>query len=743
MVTKTEIIPLLPPSANGGGQAEITPRQHALAPQVTLPAAAGQSPEPAGLGRGINPLLSLKSHKLLALALAAAITAVGIPVAMVLGKNMYQTEAVVYVSPRFLKNLNSDQELELQSNSQYREFVQQQVYTINRFDIVSDALKRLGERRSLYQIKQESERVAAERLARELIIRPVPDTYLITVGLEGDKPDGLAEVINAVVETYLERSKSEEIYAADERVKNIQVEQKKLLDEIQQKTAQRTELAQEIGVTTFTASLLNPYDQLLISAKDALEAARRRRIDAGAQLDALERAQQPGGKSAADAQAQEQAIKDNGFNSLKANLYLRRSQLLAKLSGLTPEHPGYRAIKRELAEIDVEIGRAQESLTTSFRSMLLDQKRAELFQAQKVEKDLAAEVEAQSSRAMWFASRYHQALALSEEIDRLHKRVAAIDERADFLMLEATAPGFIRLVTPARKPEGRSKGGRKKIAALFLLAGLAIALIAPIAIDYFDPRVHAASELQRVLGFPPAGWILDRQDEPTRHFAQDQLIRLATGLDRERRTQGSRIFAFTSTRAGEGTTTLVLELTQALIRLGVRAVAVEANAFKADARYLGERSSPGLVALLEGGASVADIVTPGDGLLPERVRIGRVECRRLPATISQLGRALDELAHRYEIVLLDAPPLLLSSDAELVISQADAAMLVVMAQGESRAQIKRAARALERLSPPVVGAILVRVRAASEGGYFAGLLKEHQSGRRTPASRLLSPWLWK
>lgn len=737
---KPENTPGQSAAKNGRERAELPAPEPAQPVTPAVAAASGTSPAP---GRGINPIVSLKAHKLLAVIVAMLVIIAGAPVAWVMGKASYYTEAVVRVSPRFLKNLTEDQELEFQSNSQYREFVQQQVNTINRYDIVFDALKKLGERRSLYQTPAESDRRAAERLARELAIRPVPDSYLIAIGLEGSNADGLAEVINFVVETYLERAKSEEFFASDKRIENVQEERKKLLQELEEKSARRTALSQEIGVTTFSESLLNPYDQLLIRTKEALEAARRRRIETTAQLASLLNEPQAGGKTAADAMAQELAIKDNGLNSLKSSLYLRRSQLLSKLSGLATEHPGRRSIERELAEIDTEIARAAETLTKSFRTMLLEQRRAEVYQMQRIEKELSAEVDTESARARWFASRYQEALALGIETERLRKRIAAIDDRVDFLTLEANAPGFVRMVSAARTPEVPSKGGKKKLLALVLLAGLALGFIAPMAVDFIDPRIHAPDELQKILGFPPLGWILDRNNEQTRLFAQDQLIRLATSLDREHRAQGTKLLVFTSDKAGEGTTSLVLDLTLALTKLGIRALAVEANGFKPDARYRGESHSQGLVGLLDNAARIQDVVTPGNALLPERISVGQAKGRQPLSTIGELRRVFTELAQTYEMILLDAPPLLLSADTELLIGLADATILVIEAESAHKGEIKRAARVLERLSPPVVAAILNRVRVYAAGGYFADLLKEHQSGRRSPASKWLSPWLWK
>jgi succinoglycan biosynthesis transport protein ExoP len=126
-----------------------------------------------------------------------------------------------------------------------------EVRTIARYDIVEEALKRLGPRRFLWQQKGESDRRATERLMGALQVRPVPDTYLITVGLEGRTFEGLAEIVNTVVETYLTKHKQQEFYGSDVRVENLVKRRTELLKEIQMRVESQTTLAQELGITTF------------------------------------------------------------------------------------------------------------------------------------------------------------------------------------------------------------------------------------------------------------------------------------------------------------------------------------------------------------------------------------------------------------------------------------------------------------------------------------------------------------
>ncbi|MEO8128591.1 MAG: hypothetical protein ABI822_15930, partial [Bryobacteraceae bacterium] len=85
------------------------------------PAAAEDAPKLPT--RGIQPLRSWKAHKFLGLAVAVVVTGIlGPPVVWLKGKHYYTAEGVILISPRFAKNLEQDQELEMQSNQQYREF---------------------------------------------------------------------------------------------------------------------------------------------------------------------------------------------------------------------------------------------------------------------------------------------------------------------------------------------------------------------------------------------------------------------------------------------------------------------------------------------------------------------------------------------------------------------------------------------------------------------------------------------
>ena len=283
-----------------------------------------------------------------------------------------------------------------------------------------------------------------------------------------------------------------------------------------------------------------------------------------------------------------------------------------------------------------------------------------------------------------------------------------------------------------------SKSGHKKLAIVVVLAGLFLALVIPVAIDLLDPRIHVVNDLHNILGFAPAGWIPEMRSG-TELMVRDCRMRLASALLKEHRTRGSNTFLFTAVKPGSGTTSVALDIASEMHRLGTEALVVEANAFHPDERF---GTSPGLNEALAGRIDPEAAIRNSD-LMPPRLPVGDPGKERQLVSISRIGATLRELRRLYPIILIDAPPILLSGDTEYLAGVADVTLLIADAQGVTKAEVTRAARILERLKPSAVGAILNRVQVFRVGGYYREILQEYKTAARTQPSLLASPWLWK
>ena len=650
--------------------------------------------EPKSSPRSINPVESLRQHYRLSLCIALGVIALGVPAAWWKGRPTFRTEGVLFVSPRFLRNLDTDPEHELQSNSQYREFVQQQVRTINRFDIVANALPQGSPEAAIWTLGKETPRRATDRLRAALQISPVPDTYQITVALEGEKAAGLAEIINKVMESYVRTAHRELLYDSDSRLRNLEEEKQEVQAGIDRMINERATLAQELGTTVFSGSLVNSFDKQLGGTVDALAEARRQRFVAEAAA---------GASDATKATALQSAMNDAGLIGFKAALNTRKAELITSIRGLGPQHAARIAAEKEIRAIDTEL----EAVTTSLQSKLagnLDTiQRSRQAQATAVEQKLTQETQSVRKQTESYYRGYQRSLEVGEELDRLRKRLNAIEVRVSYLRLENKAPGFVRVFAPAMTPEFPISGGRTKLGAFVLLAALALALIVPLGIDYMDPRLRAPDELQVHLGLPITGWVpLGRDADPA------QVLRAAVSIRRQLHMLKHRAIVVSALGHGGGSTTITLALGTALNRLGVRTLVVEANALTPDVRYQGHPSSAGLIDWLAGRTGAQPPIAPATADLPARIATGAGVCDDL-LPVERLLNLLDTQCDKWDLVLIDAAPLPVNLATEELVRVFGASLLIVDAEKDNKSNVTAALDKLDILAPSAFGAILNKV----------------------------------
>jgi succinoglycan biosynthesis transport protein ExoP len=703
-----------------------------MPPQSTASSSEEQS---IPTGR-LKPLVSLLSHKWLALLIFFLVSSAGVPVALLKGETAYMAMAKILVSPQFIPHLESDKSLELRGIQQYQMYVKQQESNIKHREVLEEALQSPELQTYFPPLPGESRQQRLQRLKEAIDVKSKRGNPFIMATLTGKKKEGLDKILNKIVEIYLKKSQQETIFDSSGRIVFLQQRRKELEELILEKRHRRTQIAEELGVTTFQENSLNPYDDILIKSTSAFTLARRQRVEAQARLSALTQST-INGKTTLDILVSELVANDSVLRSYKTKLIDRRTELLTQTLGLTQKHPSRRRAEQEIAKIDRDIEQDTQELFHEIRNRLLEKNKAEVFQAQRMEQALASEVEEQRKQANHYATLYNEALELNREMDRAHRQLNQINDRIDFLEIESTAPGFVRLDTAAEEPRYPIKGGRKKIVLMFVVAAFGLAIAVPILIDMLDRRLHTPGEVHKLLGFAPMGWVLERDDESTEQLARDYLRRIALALERDWHTYETNCFVLTSVKPGGGTTTLTLELAHILTDLGVRTLAIELNAFQSDSRFYDETASHGLISLLspEGSGSLPPemLIVPATSVLPDRLPVGFTEDRHI-ATHGKLRPLLKQLSADYDVILMDTPPLLLSADAELLGEVAGGVLLVIEAGIVAPGELKRTAHLLERLNPPVLGVIMNRVKVFRGGGYFAQLLKEYETGAKLPRS---------
>jgi MinD-like ATPase involved in chromosome partitioning or flagellar assembly len=190
-------------------------------------------------------------------------------------------------------------------------------------------------------------------------------------------------------------------------------------------------------------------------------------------------------------------------------------------------------------------------------------------------------------------------------------------------------------------------------------------------------------------------------------------LRLAAGVDHAARLAGARTFVITGVNIGAGTTSIIENLGSMLAKLGRKTIVIdpagnsEPVAFvtfgtdlqKRPVHFPDEVAGPGAAG---GSSTELQRVRPGSQSLPARI----------DPVHGFVFESFQKLTADYDIVLIDAAPLLLSAETEYLARMADVTVLVSEAGKTKKAWLTRAARLLERLGVAGAAAIVNKVHPA-------------------------------
>ncbi len=670
----------------------------------------------------INVLKSLKLHKVTAITVATVVLGLGLAVLLRTGVS-YFTASVVYVSPTFPATLRSDREQEYP----YDSYVQEQVHAITRYEVIADALHQL--KSGTWQKPDEPEQMAIERLQKSLDVGRLGNTYQVAIGMFGDHPEKIAEVVNAVTQSYLAKSKAEEFYGRDERLATLRDTREQLQKELDDKLQQQAEITRLLGMASVGGGNSgNPFDTELMKMRGDLTQAHEQRIQAEAQLSSLKYGDSSAPNSALNASADEVIASDPQLMALKSSLAQKRSALLEQLAGLTPNHPLRKETESQLAQIDQALQDMQTELRRKAAARLEQKLRAEVNRTETIESKLQSDLQKETSEATTAAPRLQKAEELRADIDRLQARYTEVDNRISNLELESTSPGSIHLFSPALTPIKPVPSKRRLLIPVLLPLALIMGVAAAVLYDLLDPHLYTGSDVEAVLGFAPLGMLMDDGDVTQRTF-DEGVLRLAAGIDHATRIAGVRTFVFTGVASGAGTTSVIENLGSTLARLGRKTLTIDASGNTAPVAYV-TIGMNGVNGMNDAAPEVEFPDVKTSRTTPEVSLTATVLTESLPTSLALSGfvaKAFQDLTKEYDIILVDAAPLLISAETEYLARCADVTVMIAEAGKTSKRKLTRAARLLERLDVSGTAAVINKVRLARVEETIKHDLKEFES----------------
>jgi Mrp family chromosome partitioning ATPase len=247
-----------------------------------------------------------------------------------------------------------------------------------------------------------------------------------------------------------------------------------------------------------------------------------------------------------------------------------------------------------------------------------------------------------------------------------------------------------------------------------------------------DQRIRSTIDLSAIPGSRILGVIPDLKDDPTDASRAETVVRdhtssvvaesyrqFATAFRKARGEAGARTVLFSSGMPDAGTTSVVLNLAATAVAAGRSVAIVDANFRRPRiGSILGfDSEAPGFGDVLCDAATIDDVIqTTSDGIsvIPAGTAANRV-IERFDG--ESAGRFLKDIGSRFDVLLIDGPPLVVASESMSIAHAVDATVLVVRAFSEHRGLVARLIRQLNEHSGVLLGVVLNRPRNTA-GGYF-------------------------
>jgi protein-tyrosine kinase len=238
-------------------------------------------------------------------------------------------------------------------------------------------------------------------------------------------------------------------------------------------------------------------------------------------------------------------------------------------------------------------------------------------------------------------------------------------------------------------------------------AGISLGLLTPADVEMglarqFDSpylvQGNSALSDELVLAYQPFG----EQAEALRMLRSELMQRWFAGPGRQ------HALAITSAQRQEGRSLLAANLAVAFSQLGQRTLLIDADLRQPCQHSLfGLPNGMGLSALLSGRAGLAAIA-PIPGLLDLSVLTSGIAPPNPAELLARpaFAQLLHELAHSYDVVLIDTPPALDCVDARSVAASAGAALVVARKDVSALGAVTQLAATMGQAGIAVLGAVL-------------------------------------
>ncbi len=281
----------------------------------------------------------------------------------------------------------------------------------------------------------------------------------------------------------------------------------------------------------------------------------------------------------------------------------------------------------------------------------------------------------------------------------------------------------IEILNTAEAARGPSRPNWMLNLTFAFLFGGVFAVGVAVMLEYFDTSFRNVADVEARLRLPVLGVIPFARDPLGRSGddpAEEEPIRvLHTNLNLTLAPGRPHALVLFSAGPGEGKSTTLHRLAALMATGGERVLLIDSDLRRPTQHRLADRrKDPGLSELLLGQKSIDEVVqkdiAPGLDFIPSG---GATNFTLSLVYANRLRELIASLKGRYDKVVFDSPPIIGVSDASVLVSVVDGAVLLIQHRRNPQSMVLRAQQIVEERKTPLIGVVLNQVPANAGGDY--------------------------
>ncbi|MFT6498379.1 MAG: capsular exopolysaccharide synthesis family protein [Akkermansiaceae bacterium] len=546
---------------------------------------------------------------------------------------------------------------------------------------------------------------------------PRRGTDFIEITVRHAKPDDAKEIADAVSVAYMTRRKKNEVDRAERALEALDGELIAQSDLVQDNRKDLTVLIQQYGIPYFDGGNSNPLgateESMFHSAKRQLAAFETSRDQIKIQIKNLvDMPSEDLIRYAAGLDLPENQV-TYYYTNHRASLEMRTTMVA---QGLGPKHPDMIAVE-ERAKGAMELARKE---ATSLKAVLSTKLELINLQVERMGENVIQRKDDTVELSLKQHT-YNSAKEVYQQSRMLLREMKFKQTEARVLLKMPRDP-----ITLHEKPK-RAKSAVFPNITMNLLLGAGVGLIFGIGIafllEHLDTSVKCLEDVERYLEVPVLAVIpqdvglLHKQSGMSPDAEAYRILR--TNIEFNRKNPEDNSITVVSGGAGEGKSTTVSNLAYVCAQGGYTTLMIDADLRRPRLHtFFDINNSVGLTNYLTTDLALEDVIlqTPVDNLyfLPSGIlpadAAGILNSRRM-------SELLQDVKQRFDLVLVDSPPILGVSDAAVLASEVDLTIVVVQHRKLPRNMLIRVKQAVENVGGHVIGVVLNNVDVRSDSQY--------------------------